>query len=76
MKSQATRLTRLEAAYWDFWTANGYRFEPGEKPPLTTRVAPRRPRKNKLAIFVLALLIIAFTLSLGGYWLASAAKLI
>lgn len=76
MKSQATRLTRKEAAYWDFWTAQGYRFQPGEKPPLTTLVAPRRPSKRKAAELVLGLAIIAGALSLGGYWLAHAAKLI
>jgi hypothetical protein len=76
MKSQATRLTRKEAAYWDFWTANGYLFEPGEKPPLTTHVAPVRKPKRPIRTVLLALAIIVCALSYLGYWFATAAKLI
>lgn len=76
MKTQATRLTRREQSYWDFWTAQGYRFEPGEKPPLTTLVAPRRMRPRQTGEILLGLAIIVGALSLGGYWFARAAKLI
>jgi hypothetical protein len=76
MKSQATRLTTKEAAYWDFWTGKGYVFKPGEKPPLTTLVAPARPVKRPVLNVVLAVLVISVALSLFGYWFATAAKLI
>lgn len=76
MKSQATRLTRQEAAYWDHWTAKGHVFQPGEKPPLTTQVAPTKTLKRRLGTVVLATAIIICALSYLGYWFATAAKLI
>jgi hypothetical protein len=76
MKSQATRLTRQEAAYWDHWTAKGHVFQPGEKPPLTTQVAPPRRTKRPILVAALAVLVILATLALFGYWFATAAKLI
>lgn len=76
MKSQATRLTPQEMAYWDHWTAKGYTFAPGEKPPMTTLVAPVRRAKRPVLTMVLAMLIIGGALSLFGYWFATAAKLI
>lgn len=76
MKSQATRLTKLEAAYWDHWTAKGHTFQPGEKPPLTTQAAPTHTIKRPIRDALLGLVVIVATLSLGAYWLAHAAKLI
>lgn len=76
MKTQATRLTRKEARFWDHWTAKGHRFQPGEKPPLTTLIAPTNTIKHPVRDALLGLVIIVGILSLIAWWIAHAAKLI
>jgi hypothetical protein len=76
MKSQATRLTRQEAAYWDHWTDQGHTFQPGEKPPLSTLTAPANIIRHPIRDAVLGLLIIVGVLGAGAYWLARAANLL
>lgn len=76
MKTQATRLTRKEARYWDHWTAKGHRFQPGEKPPLTTLIAPTQTIKHPIRDALLGLVIIVGTLGMVALWVARAAKLI
>lgn len=76
MKTQATRLTRKEARFWDHWTAKGHHFQPGEKPPLTTQVAPTHTIKRPIRDALLALTIIVGIFCLIAWWIAHAAKLI
>jgi hypothetical protein len=76
MKAQATRLTTQEAAYWDHWTAQGHTFQPGEKPPMTTLVAPTRTIQRPIRDALLGLAIIVGVLGLVGLWFAHAAKLL
>lgn len=76
MKSQATRLTKQEAFFWDHWTSKGHQFQPGEKPPLTLKVAPTRAIKHPIRDALLGLGIIVGVLALAGLWIAHGANLI
>lgn len=76
MKSQATRLTKQEAFFWDHWTAKGHQFKPGEKPPLTTTVSPTQLIKRPILDALLGLAIIVAVIAGLAFWIAKAAKLI
>lgn len=75
MKSQATRLNPQEQAYWDHWSGKGYKFQPGEKPPLSTVTPPGLATKRPILDAVLGLLLIAKVFALLGFWIYTAADM-
>lgn len=75
MKSQATRLTPAEMENWDHWSALGYRFKPGEKPPMSKVTPPSVATKRPIVDAALGLLIIIKALALIGFWMYTAADM-
>lgn len=75
MKSQATKLNHQEQAYWDHWTSKGYRFKPGEKPPMSTVTPPGLATRRPILDALIGFLIISKVLALLGFWMYKAADL-
>lgn len=65
MKTQATRYTRLELFYLNYWEARGHRHQPGERPRMTIK-HPCREIGYGVICAVLAI-------GMVGIWLHAAA---
>lgn len=76
MRTQAKRCTRKELSYLSHWRRKGFMLGINDQIPLSTVTPPslatRRPKLDAL----LGGLIIVGALSLLGYWIAKAAKII
>lgn len=70
---QATRYTPQELAMLNYWEGRGYRFSPGERPPLSTVTPPRPSGLPPLADFLLGSSLIIITLLMLGAWMYTGA---
>lgn len=68
MKQQATKMTPQEQAYYDYWISKGYKFKPGEKPPMSTQTPPGIATKHPVADAFAGLFIVLFVAFLAGLW--------
>lgn len=78
-KPQATRYTPQEEAYMAYWEARGYRFGPGEKPPINTHTPPGaedsfQHRHPILDALIGSLILGSFSFGLIALWIWAGAK--
>lgn len=75
MKTQATKLSRLEQRSWDYWTSKGYQFKPGEKPPASIHTPPGLVTKHPVIDAFCGAFILVFVIFLLYLWLWTGAGL-
>lgn len=71
MKTCATKYTKKQMAYLEYWEARGYKFKPGEMPPMSTVTRPSLATRNPKLDAILGCLLlvggaITICILLGG----------
>lgn len=76
MRAQAVRCTRKEARYLSHWRRHGFKIGINDQIPLSTVTPPSLATRRPVLDAFIGCLIIVGALSLLGFWIAKAAKLI